>query len=50
VTAPPYQLRWDTSTLKPHVWHSLAAVAYNTAGQSSEARQMFQVARTEKQP
>jgi hypothetical protein len=43
VTAPPYQLRLDTSTLTPHVWHSLTAVAYNAAGQRSEARQMFQV-------
>ena len=43
LTAPPYQMRLDTSTLTPHVWHSLTAVAYNAAGQRSEARQMFQV-------
>ena len=35
LTAPPYQMRLDTSTLTPHVWHSLTAEAYNAAGQRS---------------
>ncbi len=30
--------KWDTTALKPDVWHSLSAVAYDKHGSASEAR------------
>jgi hypothetical protein len=45
VKAAPYGFTWDTAAAKKGVWHSLTAVAYDAAGNASEARIAVRVAR-----
>jgi hypothetical protein len=43
-TASPYRIQWNTASVKTGTWHQLTAVAYDRAGNRSEARQKVRVA------
>ena len=43
-TTRPYRMQWNTASVKPETWHQFTAVAYDRAGNRSEARQKLRVA------
>jgi hypothetical protein len=49
-TAAPYKFTWDSTSFKAGIWHSVAAIAYDPSGNSSQARTMLRTVPSELKP